>query len=175
MNRIVFLAGVLILILLFNWVLTVFFIDRLPPTLPLNFGEKPFAIKGPKDFFYAFPAAATVIALVFVGLIPYRQQIPFPGRKRLARMPGEFRETLSDRVYQIILVFAIFVTLVISYLQASIALYSTNSTGDMRIWPVYAVSLVFVAYLIFNFVMVYRVIRNIEDQLEKKVPPEGEP
>ncbi len=175
MNRIVFLAGVLILIVLFNWVLTVFFIDRLPPTLPLNFSEKPYSIKASKDVFYAFPAAVTVIALLFIGLIPYRQLIPFPGRKKLTFIPEDYRGPLIDRVYQIWLVSAIFVALVISYLQASIALYSTNMTEEMRIWPVYAVSLVFVAYVAFNFVMVYRVIRNVEDELRNRMTPESEP
>jgi hypothetical protein len=168
MSRTYFLAGVLIIFVMLNWIITIYFADRLPQTLPLNFfGDKPYAIKGPHNSFYFFPVVITAVALVFLLLMPVRGKIPFPGRRRLAAIPAPYREAITERFYQILLVVALFITLLLSYLQASMALYSTNAINEMRIWPVYAAGAVFLIYLVYNLLMLSRLICRMSELEER--------
>jgi hypothetical protein len=168
MSRTYFLAGALVIVVMLSWVLTLYFADRLPPTLPLNFGDKPYAIKGPRDTFLLFPITVSAIALAVLLLMPFRKSVPFPGRRRLLTLPKDLRDLFLERIYQILLVIAVFVSLLITYLQASIALYSTNIISEMRIWPVYAAGAVFIAYLAYNLLLIIRSIGSIGKDREQQ-------
>jgi hypothetical protein len=142
----------------------------MPDRIPLSFSEKPYSNSGSKEIYLLFPVFLTLLSASILLFYPARRRMTFPGRRRLLKLPEEVRDAIAERVYQILLMVGIFLFLCFSYAQASIALYSLAIISEMKIWPLLVTLLVVSLYLLFNLLIHFRMISQVEAEMERGRP-----
>ena len=158
MNRTLFLGCVLLVCVAASWIVAVYFDSRLPEKVPMDYGEQPYASSGPKEFYFVFPGVITAAALAVLALYPLRDRLPFPGRKRALKLPLQYREMIQDRLYQIVIMAGLFCFLIFGFVHASLSLYTLGNIAAPQAWPLYAACAIFLLYIVFNFVMLKRLV-----------------
>ena len=164
MKRTIFLGSVLLVCVAASWIVAVYFHGRLPENVPLDYGEQPYASAGAKELYFVFPGVITAAALAVLALYPLRDRLPFPGRKRALKLPGEYRETILQRLYQLVIMTGLFIFLIFGFVHVSLSLYTLGVVAGLQAWPLYAACVVFVLYIAFNLVMLGRLVAWAEEQ-----------
>lgn len=169
MNRTKLLAGLLIALVIASWIATAYFYLRLPSTIPTRFPprslERDF---GSKTTLFVFPAMLTVVAAATLLAYRFRRRINFFGKRRLLALPEEAQLPVFERVYQVVLVIGIFIVLVVSYFEVSMALYALGVIWQFKTWPMLAALGVMALYIVFNLFLVSRMVRYAEGWVEAR-------
>ena len=168
MKRTIFLGSVLLVCVAASWIVAVYFHDRLPESVPLDYGEQPYATAGPKELYFVFPGVITAAALAVLALYPLRDRLPFPGRKRALKLPGQYRETILQRLYQLAIMTGLFVFLLFGFVHVSLSLYTLGVIAALQAWPLYAACAIFVLYLVFNFIRLGRLVNWAEERTSEE-------
>ena len=165
MTRISYLIGILILSVALNWIGTFYVFDMLPERLPLAFGsERPYDKTGQKTDIFYFPGCLTILAAVSIALFPVRNSFLFPGRRGAKKLPGEVKQVVFNRIYEVFLVIGIFLVLIVSYVQTSIILFALDVIAEIRAWPLLAALVVLVLYIVFNLLLIRKTVLYLGSQ-----------
>jgi len=173
MKRTVLLGGLLIACVTISWIASFYFFGRLPERMPLSFGAKPYASSGPKVFIFLFPVVISSVSLLILVFYRFRRRMVFPGKRRLPGLPEAYRELIYQRAYQIVIMVGVFIFLFLSYIQLSLALYSLHIINRLQTWPLIAAGTIFVLYIIFNLLMLKRMVRYAEYAAEEQEEEDG--
>lgn len=168
MNRVKTHLGLLIILIMGQWILTAFFFSRLPGSIPLNFPEVGYPTLVPRMVFFVFPVVSTVLAGIALAVYPLRRKLPVPGKKLLAPLPAELSNIVFDRAWQILAITIVFLVMVSAFYQANISVFATGFAAGFKLWPIFMASGVMVLYVVFSIFMLRKtvdgVIRYHEDQ-----------
>lgn len=154
MKRTLIVLGLLVVIVMAQWIITFYFFDRLPEKIPLNFPASDQSPQmGPKAHFFLFPGVSTLLMMVVFVFYFFRGMMSFPGKKLIAKLPLEFRVPVFDRAYQIVTMIVIFIIMLLAFLQLNLALYATGTAAQFNMFTFSGAIVVMIVYIVINLVM----------------------
>lgn len=154
MNKTLIVLGLLVVVVMAQWILTFYFYGRLPSNIPLNFpvsGQYP--QMGSKEYFFMFPAFSTLLMIIVCVFYFFRGAMNFPGKKLIAHLPLEAKAPVLDRAYQIVTMTVIFIIMLLAFFQFNIALYATGTVPQFNMAAFIGAVVVMIVYIIFNLVL----------------------
>jgi hypothetical protein len=168
------LMAILLIVMVAQWILTLFFYKQLPGAIPITFPEKGYPEFAPRIVFLLFPALCTIGGVLVLILSRFKILISFPGKGMLKSLPAEIIEAIHERAYQVILMIVIIATMITGYFQANLALYSTGRINGINMTTLYGVLLILVLYILLNVYLLYKLARDSVEVYKQQAEIEGQ-